>query len=62
MTTQHTPGFVSPHDSDRLIAAAPYLLTAGQHVLRVGWNGTYAEQEAALQSLRAAIAKATGAA
>ncbi len=44
----------------RLIAAAPDLLVAGQHILQVAWNGTYAEQESALQSLRAAIAKAEG--
>ncbi len=43
-----------------IIAAAPDLLVAGQHILQVAWNGTYAEQESALQSLRAAIAKAEG--
>ena len=64
MTTQHTPGFVSTHDSDRLAAAAPDLLAA-----LIAFDNAFShycegdpdsDEVSALYQARAAIAKATG--
>ena len=64
MNTQHTPGFVSTHDSDRLIAAAPDLLAA-----LIAFDNAFShycegdpdsDEVSALYQAREAIAKATG--
>lgn len=70
MNTPYTPGFVSTHDSDRLIAAAPDLLAAliaAEDRMAVVLENDTDEgkpEDAALVSAfkaaRAAIAKATG--
>ena len=71
MTTQHTPGFVSTHDSDRLAAAAPDLLAALQavwkffepvYVSAMADDTERTAQDELIDTVRAAIAKATGAA
>jgi len=64
MTTQHTLGFVSTHERDRLAAAAPELLAVLEEIVEaIDFERGASETEDAerlLIAARAAIAKATG--
>ena len=63
MTKQHTPGFTSTHDRDRLAWAAPDLLAALDKILgEISVRGSISRDDWRVESARAAIAKATGAA
>ena len=67
MTKQHTPGFISTHDRDRLAWAAPDLLAALENMVShfPHWAAQIDMKQIdrdAIGMARAAIAKATGAA